>query len=412
VRRYLLVAALALHTLYSFTQSPYKNIPPSPNGIVARSGTCAANITIGAYLAQCYPGADASVKINACEAAANAAGGGRCDATSLGGNQAMSQQITVLGGTTLILPQTANWTWDLTDGTSAGILQLNGSSIIGTAFGGGGNSMKLLATSSAHMLALYATDPSPVDGGSYLFASGFAAQNVLAPGAVFAHGVVYTRNLFDESLIERVTADNKYGDAWHILNVCCTTTFFEDQAGSGGGTIGGTPLVVEPGSGSLNGSSFQWSGTINNPGNGHPNVDIQAHNYTIDFPNVYMEPNEDPTDIGTPMINIDTSLNYPQLRLYGGLMIPPAGKPCFNKPSLVNLLNLGVCHPNLTMNNPILTAPVLTAYTVAKLPAASYVGANAFVIVTDSASFTPGPCKGGGSDQMIATSNGKTWTCH
>jgi hypothetical protein len=409
MRRYLLVAAFALHTLYSFTQSPYKNIPASPNGIVARSETCAANITIGAYLAQCYPGADASVKINACEAAANAAGGGRCDATSLGGNQAMSQQITVLGNTALILPQTGLWVWGLTDGTSAGILQMNGSSIIGTSQGGAGNSVRLQATSTANMLALYATDPSPADGGSYLYATGFIAQNLIS-GPVFAHGLVYTRNLFDESLFERITATNVYGDAWHILNVCCTTTFLEDAAGSGGGTIGGTPLVVEPGSGGLNGSSFQWIGTINDPGNGHPNVDIQAQNDNIDFPNVYMEPN--PTAGSTPMINIDTSRNNPQLRLYGGRMIPNAGQPCFNNPTLVNLLNIGVCHPNLTMNNPILTAPVLTAYTVAKLPAASYVGANAFVIVTDSASFTPGPCKGGGSDQMLATSNGSTWTCH
>jgi hypothetical protein len=51
------------------------------------------------------------------------------------------------------------------------------------------------------------------------------------------------------------------------------------------------------------------------------------------------------------------------------------------------------------------------AYTVATLPAAT-VGAGITVTVTDATSFTPGTCTGGGSDYMIAVSNGTTWSCH
>ena len=45
------------------------------------------------------------------------------------------------------------------------------------------------------------------------------------------------------------------------------------------------------------------------------------------------------------------------------------------------------------------------------LPAASLF-AGATVIVTDATSFTPGACVGGGSDTMLAVSDGSTWTCH
>jgi hypothetical protein len=56
-------------------------------------------------------------------------------------------------------------------------------------------------------------------------------------------------------------------------------------------------------------------------------------------------------------------------------------------------------------------------YTVATIPAAGTVGAGGTVIVTDCTSFTPGPLasscgSGGGSDSMIAISNGSTYSVH
>jgi len=51
-------------------------------------------------------------------------------------------------------------------------------------------------------------------------------------------------------------------------------------------------------------------------------------------------------------------------------------------------------------------------FTISGLPSASTAGAGAMVVVTDATTFTPGTCTGGGSDYMIAVSNGSTWSCH
>jgi hypothetical protein len=51
-------------------------------------------------------------------------------------------------------------------------------------------------------------------------------------------------------------------------------------------------------------------------------------------------------------------------------------------------------------------------YTVSTLPSASSLTAGTQVTVSDASSFTPGTCTGGGSDYMIAITNGSTWSCH
>jgi hypothetical protein len=72
----------------------------------------------------------------------------------------------------------------------------------------------------------------------------------------------------------------------------------------------------------------------------------------------------------------------------------------------------GQCQANFS--NSVLGAQIIktTGYTVAALPSASTSGAGAQVTVTDATTFTPGTCTGGGSDYMIAISNGSTWSCH
>lgn len=52
------------------------------------------------------------------------------------------------------------------------------------------------------------------------------------------------------------------------------------------------------------------------------------------------------------------------------------------------------------------------AFTVSGLPSASSAGARAMLLVIDASSYTPGTCTGGGSDYMIAVSNGTNWSCH
>ena len=51
-------------------------------------------------------------------------------------------------------------------------------------------------------------------------------------------------------------------------------------------------------------------------------------------------------------------------------------------------------------------------YTVSTLPSASSVLAGTQLEVSDATTFTPGTCTGGGSDYMIAVSNGSSWSCH
>jgi hypothetical protein len=53
-----------------------------------------------------------------------------------------------------------------------------------------------------------------------------------------------------------------------------------------------------------------------------------------------------------------------------------------------------------------------TVYTVSTLPSASSAPAGTQVTVSDAATFTPGTCTGGGSDYMIAITNGSSWSCH
>src|ERR1700735_348721 len=99
------------------------------------------------FNAASFPGTDASIKINNCIQMVIAAGGGTCDARSLTGAHQMSQQIDLGNSSTppahigiaLLLPESAVWTWSLTDGTSCGIMQFSSTSLIGTQPGAGGN---------------------------------------------------------------------------------------------------------------------------------------------------------------------------------------------------------------------------------------------------------------------------------
>ncbi len=55
---------------------------------------------------------------------------------------------------------------------------------------------------------------------------------------------------------------------------------------------------------------------------------------------------------------------------------------------------------------------VYAIFTVATLPLPSALGAGAMVSVSDASTYTPGTCTGGGTDYMIAISNGTSWSCH
>lgn len=333
---------------------------------VLTCAVCPAQAVLGV---DTFPGADPSAKINACETKMESTSGGTCDARMLNGVQHMAQQINVLPGTVLLLPQLTAWIWDLRDGTSVGIMQYNGSSIIGTAVGGGGNDMLLLPGSNAtNMLALYATDGAPSGDGSYIYATGFNALNIRYQGARFAHGLVYTRFLFDESRIERVAAINYFGDAWHVYGICCDTEFVQVQASSNYGNFGGTPFTVENAAGTTHGSAFSLSGTINAAGTGHPNIDVQDGNWQMDFPELYVEVGESEVDLSSPVVRVQTtSTTMPILRFRGGSVNGNSKKQCFSVPAayspLKGLINDGWCG-NTTSNSAMLNTATLSNATI------------------------------------------------
>lgn len=62
--------------------------------------------------------------------------------------------------------------------------------------------------------------------------------------------------------------------------------------------------------------------------------------------------------------------------------------------------------------NPTTLTITPKVYTVSTLPSASTAGAGAMALVSDASTFTVGTCTGGGSDFMLAVSNGTTWSCH
>src|SRR4030095_9578631 len=96
--------------------------------------------------AEQYPGADASVKANACIADVVASGGGTCDLSGLGGNQLNLSEKLNIGAEnrganewfTVILPASGKWSWSsITDGNSCLVTQYNHSSLIGSKKGTG-----------------------------------------------------------------------------------------------------------------------------------------------------------------------------------------------------------------------------------------------------------------------------------
>ncbi|MGA9465109.1 MAG: hypothetical protein WBV28_20125 [Terracidiphilus sp.] len=213
------------------------------------------------YMADQFAGADASLKINACITVAIGAGGGTCDARALTGTQVMSQTINVgtsagpNNGVILLLPASGVWEWGLTNGTSCGIEQFTGTSIVGLATAGWGGDGLLLEplNTATNMDSLYCTDANPPGGGGYYRASGFLAENLGSVHGVFAHGLVHVRAFYDESTWSYIQAQNQYGDAWHIDSGCCGASFDHIAASSSAAngvpsaSYGGVPLTVGTG---------------------------------------------------------------------------------------------------------------------------------------------------------------------
>ncbi len=75
--------------------------------------------------------------------------------------------------------------------------------------------------------------------------------------------------------------------------------------------------------------------------------------------------------------------------------------------------------PALTLDSPdykvalrVKQGLAIGSYPAAMLPSASQVGPSVVAIITDSPTYAPGICTGGGDKSMIAVSNGTEWYCH
>lgn len=94
----------------------------------------------------------------------------------------------------------------------------------------------------------------------------------------------------------------------------------------------------------------------------------------------------------TPLVNITNS-----------------GNVSIGDTTATSMFNVGTANQFQVTSAGIVTIPI---YAIASLPSAATSGAGAHVIVSDALTYTPGTCTNGGSDYMIAVSNGTTWSCH
>ena len=253
----------------------------------------------GTYDCTAYPGADASIKVNACIADVIARGGGIANARGFSGNQTISQQISVGNssqvGLQLWLPL-GPWTINSTinDGTRCGILQYGGTSIVGPALGGGGLTSRFTIRRAAGSFALatyctrYAQTESSSDKG-YFYASGFEvyapsgdASTASGYGAIFA-------GAYDDSEWSQINISDSTGNGGWIYGVCCGTTFNRITSNSSGGI----PLTIgKSGTNTVDITLNQPS--VDHPAAGQPALLIDNQNtngitYNININGLYSE---------------------------------------------------------------------------------------------------------------------------
>lgn len=221
-----------------------------------------------------------------------------------------------------------------------------------------------------------------------------------------------------------------------VLCVVCmmTSVLIPQQTGPGGvpgpnsGTTGSSLTMNSSGSGSAPGSSFNGSAPI-----------ILSYN-TLSASGLAANNIFSANNTFTSNVEADTNLNLGnttgaagQLKFFSG-----SGQEASLAADANNIYFTSSGNIPLTLGDaagafvfkisnssavPILTVPssgsVVVAvpiktpnFTVSTLPSASTSGVGAQVTISDATTFTPGTCTGGGSDYMIAISNGTTWSCH
>jgi len=259
-----------------------------------------------------YPGADASVKANACIADVVASGGGTCDLGGLGGDQLnLSQKLNIgadnMGANewiTVILPAYGRWTWSsITDGTSCLVTQYSHSSLIGSDTGQG-IQFQFVADRGSNVASVYCTQDAPGFARSYLRAEGFMAR--ATAGSAITRAVAEFRRTFDNSVFRSLSLVTEVpgSKAIWVWGTCCGTSFYNISANARSVGIPftlGNPGVMVTMQTNFFGLAPEY------PGSGYSNVVIEE-NYTWTTNNnifgLYMEGPLGTTDTTTPAISV------------------------------------------------------------------------------------------------------------
>ncbi len=233
--------------------------------------------------------------VQAAIAAAIADGGGTVDARGTG-NITITTGITVGNAAsvpiTLLLPDKATWTVNVTDGTSYGIKVFNQSAVISEA-ASGVPGMLLEGSATLNAGAIIGTDPAT---GSYVRIANLGAMN--RSGGVVSLGSFAVNEVFDNSTFANILATNytASGTAIYVSGAGFGTAFINCTANNN--HTGGVPVkIISNGTTLMNRGIAFYSLSAVHPGAGLASVDISGSglppsdvtNRNLNFYNLYME---------------------------------------------------------------------------------------------------------------------------
>lgn len=173
---------------------------------------------------------------------------------------------------TMLFPPYGAWTCNVTGG--ARCLQVFDRSTAISTTSGQGNLFIITASSSANVIDVCGTEPSPGVGGSYLHMEGISCADVA--GTTISGFVMHIQSLFDLSRVVNVSGSSlvSSGRALGITNVCCSAIV--DQAKGNANNVG-TPCTLGNNS-SVNGGGNIGSLSCTNAGTGLNDVAIVQFN--------------------------------------------------------------------------------------------------------------------------------------
>lgn len=419
----------------------------SSNAQNVRMGDFGSKILNGTSMCDQYSGATPDLQIKACIADAIAAANGNytkfADARGMTGTLVLASEIDV-GNTSgnyvrLLVPCSGTWQSSVADGTSVTLKQFGGAEVVGCPVSSAGGLFYLGATSGSNLYAIYEQSGSSTP---YIYAFGFNALNSSGHATASHYTIVVDGNpgggsfspFSDGSHVESVNVNdfsNPSGGGILFRNVCCSYTWSNSAFNSNGG---GIPVTIQADDDSyVQGLTFR-DDTIVDPGSGKPMVyctDTRSPHVSESlFDAIYHETNG--TDTNTALFQSPSGTPCSQMTIRDGWAssnVASNVSPLVAAPNTV----VTVDNENMISGNGTWTYPANVTssqktdatghiarfpavfgptYTVSTLPTASTVIAGTQIVVTDATSFTPGTCTGGGSDPMIAVSNGSTWSCH